>query len=117
MKSSIHGIGLHTNENLTKGQPIWTKGEMDVTIKMGDVPEELRSYLDKYATVEGQIYRNYHLDGDDCKYMNHSETPNVGFFNSNIGLALMDIPLGTELTCDYREITIPEHFEYLMTLE
>lgn len=115
-KSSIQGIGLFSAEQIVKGQPIWIKGIQDIVIKMGDVPEDLRDYLDKYATVDGNLYRRYNLDGDDCKYMNHSDNPNICFIN-DIGLALCDIEINEELTCDYREITIPEHFEYLMTRE
>jgi hypothetical protein len=114
-KSTIQGNGLFSHLDIVKGQVIWTKGPGDIFINMEDIPFDLRDYWDRYSTV--QIYGTatmYCLDGDDCKYMNHSETPNI-LFKGSIGLALEDIPAHTELTCDYRTITTPEHYEFLMT--
>ena len=116
-KSDIEGMGVFSAENLiVKGQPIWIKGPLDISVNQKDIPVELRDYFDKYATVEGPSYPKYHLDGDDCKFMNHSNTPNI-LFTETLGIALSDIELNEELTCDYRTITIPEHFEYLMTIK
>lgn len=130
-QSEIHGIGLFcAEEKIEKGRPIWVYKEgYDLKIKVNDIPEELRGYLDKYSTVspekdkilfkDGYQYVTYndsliyHLDGDNCKYMNHSDNPNV-VFNDNIGIAIKDIELNEELTCDYSKITTKEHFEFLM---
>jgi hypothetical protein len=113
--SPIQGMGLYSYVDIVKGQVIWTKGPIDIFIDMKDIPIELRDYWDRYATVQkyGEAMM-YYLDGDECKYMNHSETPNI-IFKGSIGLALEDIPANTELTCDYRTITTPEHYEFLMT--
>lgn len=117
-KSEIHGQGLFSSEIIKKGTPIWVKSQTDIAIWSVYIPEELRDYLDKYSTISSfSNFHVYHLDGDNAKYMNHSDDPNIGFFGEtdNIGLALKDIEPNEELTCDYRKITSPEHFEYLMT--
>lgn len=112
--SLIHGYGLFTNQFIQKGQIIWKKGEKDIYIPLDTIPINLRDYLDKYATVEkkGNCYF-YFLDGDDTKYMNHNKEPNIMFID-DIGIAINDIPVGSELTCDYLTITTPEHFEFLL---
>jgi SET domain-containing protein len=114
--SPIHGKGLFTKEYVNKGQLVWIKTNEDVSIPMDVIPNSLRDYFDKYATVSkyGNIHV-YQIDGDDCKFMNHSYSPNVIFID-NIALATRDIDLNEELLCDYTQITTPEHFEYLMSL-
>lgn len=131
-KSEIQGIGLFASEKIEKGQPIWSYKEgFDLKIPLKSIPQELRGYLDKYSTITKDseeiffkkeikriVYEEdfiYNLDGDDCKYMNHSETPNVSF-NEVLGVALKDIEINEELTCDYRTMTTPEHFELLMLI-
>ena len=47
------------------------------------------------------------------KFINHSENPNVVFID-NIAITAREIQPGEELTCDYREITTPEHFKKLI---
>lgn len=131
-KSDIQGEGIFASEQIKKGQPIWFKHpHFDLEIEQREVGEDLREYLDKYSTVSNkkekvildgktnfinlEDIKVYHLDGDDCKYMNHSLEPNI-VFNETIGLAARDIDINEELTCNYQTITIAEHFEYLMSL-
>ena len=114
--SDISGNGLFSEEELPEGFPFYKVGEKDLYINQEDIPVYLRNFFDKYATVEERYNeRFYFLDGDNCIYMNHSETPNVEF-HGNIGITIKKIEKDEELTCDYRKITIPEHFEYLMLI-
>lgn len=116
-KSEIAGTGLFPYYNITKGEPIWIKQNSDIAINMDSIPIEYRDYFDKYASVReiaGKLH--YELDGDDCKYMNHSENPNVLFVTPELGIAIKDISSNEEITCDYRTITTPEHFQYLMSI-
>lgn len=118
-KSDIQGKGLFTYYPIEKGTPVWIKSQTDISILSSSIPEEYRSYLDRYSTVTGVgKFHVYHLDGDDTKYMNHSENPNIGFFGEAdvVGLALRDIEENEELTCNYKEITTESHFQYLMSL-
>lgn len=113
-ESDIQGKGLFTEEDIQKGQPIWVKSDREIFVQVDSIPYHLRDYWDKYATVQkyGSVLM-YLMDSDECKFMNHSMHPNV-VFHENFGYANEFIPKGTELTCDYSEITTPEHFEYLM---
>lgn len=130
--SSIHGEGIFAAESIKKGQPVWKFNPLtDLRIKQEDVIEDLREHFDNYGTItqgkdvfsgsNGPITVNYedkfiyNYDGDDCKYMNHSTEPNVSF-GEDLGLALQNIEMDEELTCDYRTITTEDHFNYLMSL-
>lgn len=116
--SVIAGKGLYTVDNIAMGQPVWLHdSKCDLIIEVDEIPPYLRDYFDKYSTVSKTIRGKlkYHLDGDDARFMNHSEDPNIVFIDS-LGVALRDIEANEELTCDYREITTPEHFEYLMLI-
>ena len=116
-KSNISGKGLFTGDIILKGQVIWKySSDKDLIVLQDIIPEDLRDYFDKYSTVivyDDSYY--YELDGDNTRYMNHSENPNIMFIE-NIGLATRDIGLHEELTCDYRTITVPTHFQYLMSI-
>lgn len=129
--SEIHGIGLYTTNEIKKGEPLWIYSpSVDIRIEQSKIDPTLRDHFDKYSTVTKFVERIllqsgytsvthediniYNYDGDDCKFMNHSEDPNV-VFNEEIGIALRDITENEELTCDYRTITTPEHFEFLMS--
>ena len=43
------------------------------------------------------------LESDEGRFMNHSPSPNTDFAGMNEGYALVDIPAGTEITCNYAE--------------
>ena len=116
-KSDIAGLGLFTYNYIGKGEPVWIKQFSDIVVELDKIPVGLRNHFDKYSSVRnihGKLH--YELDGDNCKYMNHSEDPNVLFVTPELGIATRDICVNEELTCDYRTITTPEHFEYLMLL-
>jgi hypothetical protein len=55
--------------------------------------------LEHYASKEGA---EFWLDGDDARFMNHSETPNVLAVTAELMVATRHIALGEELCCDYR---------------
>lgn len=118
------GRGLFSKNFVKKGTFIWQYN-----------PECDRFYtLEEYANLGSAFNNHIHtyptrINGvngvmfNHCndKYINHSETPNVGHFYSPISpeinsvddvrcypdIALEDILPGTELTTDYRKIILP----------
>ena len=68
-----------------------------------DADERLSDFLKRYTYIPPYDRTVCILDGDEGRYMNHSETPNTDFSSVDAGYALTDIPAGVELTCDYRE--------------
>lgn len=101
--SPIAGVGVYTSVSIPAGTLIWdfTEGvdlRLDPAV-VAAVPEPLGSRIRTYCYEEpdGTLV----LCGDNAKFMNHSFEPNCddrGFYT----VALRDIEVGEELTCDYR---------------
>lgn len=103
------GIGLIANQEIRKGQTIWTYNPLiDIKIKKKDIPKEAKEFFDTYAVDQGGDY--IVINTDNARFTNHSKNPNIkslGHFKDNI--ALRDIHKGEELTIDYDEIDVNDH--------
>jgi SET domain-containing protein len=103
--SSIHGKGLIANEFIAAGTVVWklkpgfdlimTKDQLDSLPPV--VQEQIRHFI--YIEIVTGLYI---LCSDDAKFMNHADTPNTSTQGDQT-IAIRDIPVGAELTCDYRE--------------
>ena len=103
--SPIDGYGLFAAEEIKAGQLI---AEFDP--RFDRVFDDSRVYvLGDYAVTQDFIsHFGYLLDHrwwlpfDELRYMNHSTSPNVDSgTHYTKDVALVDIPAGTELTCNY----------------
>ena len=105
--SEIEGLGIYCRDDIRAGDVIWRHDMMmDVRIpiaKLADYPEHVREFVERYAYVDLRDDSMLVLESDEGRFMNHSLTPNTDFRGMNEGYALVDIPAGTEITCDYRE--------------
>ncbi len=109
-QSPIHGTGLFAAEPIPAGTPTWrfTPG-IDLSIHPDAVKqftEVSRDWFLMYAYLDIRTGL-YVLCADDARFMNHSETPNVGGNYEQepvfgVDVAQRDIAEGEELTCDYR---------------
>lgn len=108
--SDIEGLGVYSREAVKQGQLIWRfDPRVDRMISLDsftDADERLSDFLKRYTYVPHFDRTVCILDGDEGRYMNHSERPNTDFSSIDAGYALRDIPAGEELTCDYREFDI-----------
>ena len=115
--SSIKGAGegLYTTESLVKGQVIWKRDITDIVVVENEFNQlqemELEGWVEKYGTVDED--GNWFIDNDDCKYCNHSLTPNIVFLES-VGVALENMSPNTELVCDYYTITDKKHADKIL---
>lgn len=110
-KSKVSGIGLFAGQFIPAGSIIskWSDG-YDMKFSK-DYPDQLsveeRAAFEKYASFDGDTWS---LSGDDAKYFNHSEHPNVIVSKDarppaeRDRIAARDIGPGEELTMDYSEI-------------
>ncbi|RIJ31271.1 SET domain-containing protein [Henriciella algicola] len=105
--SDIEGLGVFSREPIKRGQLIWRfDPRVDRMISLdsfSDADERLSDFLKRYTYIPPYDRQVCILDGDEGRYMNHSEQPNTDFSSIDAGYALFDIPAGVELTCDYRE--------------
>lgn len=113
--SAIHGSGLFTAAPVAKGARIWEfLPGLDVEFPealLAHPVEAVAAYLRRYSYPHPVKAGVCILDGDNGRFMNHSERPNTDFRSPDGGYAREDIPAGTELTCDYAEFAPGFTFE------
>jgi uncharacterized protein len=109
--SPLHGLGVFAKNPIAKGRMV---SRFMPPFDLHFPPEMLaclnaqeRAYLKNYAYLS-RFDGVYILPGDNDRFMNHSETPNVGLNPDGTPncLALRDIAAGEEMLCDYREFDL-----------
>jgi SET domain-containing protein len=99
--SRIHGLGCFANEFIPKGKRVWVfDRRIDLIVyvaHLSRLPQAMQTLLNDKGFVATRRWRKcIVLCGDDSRYMNHSDAPNLV---KNV--ACKDIEVGEELTCDY----------------
>lgn len=106
-----YGIGVFADEEVATGRIVWRfDPRVDRTFEsLDDFEEPVAGFLGKYTYLD-PTRRLYVLCGDDARFVNHSDTPNLRpIWDRATGLyvhdeALRPIRRGEELTIDYRLI-------------
>jgi hypothetical protein len=107
--SQIHGIGAFLLEPVHRGQLIWRfDSRIDRVYtedEIASLPERAQRFLRTYSTWHAGTSL-WVLCGDNGRHFNHSDTPNTISNAIAFGedVAATDLPVGTELTSDYRTI-------------
>src|SRR2546423_2480070 len=108
--SSIHGLGVFAVAPVAHGAPVWrfAKG-LDMEFGrdiVEELPEHIRGFFARYGYLDRHVNRII-LCFDDARFVNHSDTPNVGtdYQQDSYGLdvALRDIAAGEEMTMNYED--------------
>jgi hypothetical protein len=103
--STIEGLGVFCHDDIRAGDVVWIHDpRLDIAIPVAEIagmPAHVREFLDRYTYDHPDRPGYVVLDGDEGRFMNHAEAPNLDFAFGDRGLALVDIPAGTELTCNY----------------
>jgi SET domain-containing protein len=109
-KSLIAGIGLIADQFIPKGTLIWRFEEgFDIRYESNypdKLPEIAKEYFLSHAYNDPAVNK-WVMCGDDAKYINHSDNPNVivteeRFNGETLAVASRDIAVGEELTINYR---------------
>ena len=108
-RSPIHGLGLFAAAPIAAGTAIWRRVpgfDRDFAeAEVAALPEPARRHLHHYGWRDA-ARRVWVLDGDLAIFMNHSNAPNTGAPGitgpAAETIALRDIAMNEELTCDYR---------------
>ncbi|HXF45918.1 MAG TPA: SET domain-containing protein [Burkholderiaceae bacterium] len=107
--SPIHGLGAFTRAPIAAGAIVWrfTAGfDLDLEPAVIDSqPPHFRAALLRYGYIDARL-RRFILCCDDARFINHSDTPNLGTrFDEDarygVDFALRAIDAGEELTIDY----------------
>ena len=113
-KSSINGFGIFAPENIPARKLVWEfSPEFDVEFEPDQLalfPLPAREFILHYGNLTEPSGRSklkgvYLLCGDNARFMNHSNHPNISA-GTDQNCALRDIIAGEELTCDYREFDL-----------
>jgi len=114
--SNIHGTGVFASEIIRKGDVVWMlednflKSFDSETYKQMSTKEQ--EFLNEYATLEGDTWW---LDLDNTRFINHSITPNIEFKDGVEAVALRNIFIGEEITCDYLKLSdYNKRFDFVM---
>jgi uncharacterized protein len=107
------GIGLFAAEFIPAGTRVWTFHPLIDRVlsdeQLASLPPLVQESLRKKIyqnVVDGKIV-GWTLDGDEARFTNHSLQPNTRSRTPEIPntdmFALVDIPAGEEITCNYRD--------------
>jgi len=100
-QSPIHGLGLFSDEFISKETPIWKlqKG-FDIILTQEqflELPKLTQDFIIHFSYFHQEI-KCHILCGDNARFFNKSETPNCGGEGDDLTVALKDIEAGEELT-------------------
>jgi len=106
--SAIHGLGLFALDAIPKGMPVWRfEPGFDREFSREEfaaLPAEAQAHIRWFAYANRDT-GGLVLSGDHTCFMNHSPAPNTGAPRDAVAMittvALRDIAVGEELTCDY----------------
>jgi uncharacterized protein len=108
-KSELHGIGLFTQENLRKGQVVYTASlllDVNITQAQFDSLNNLEKAEIKYWGFWDAFRKVWHVDFDNTKFINHSLKPTLTQSPEHKDaylVATRAIKAGEELTQNYLE--------------
>jgi uncharacterized protein len=103
--SKIHGLGIIAREFIPKGTVTWKLipgfdvilSEEEVQNLSPSVQEQVRHYAFFHPQLKMHV-----LCSDDARFTNHSDEANENFCG-DYSVAVRDIPMGEELTENYKE--------------
>lgn len=106
--SAIHGLGLFATGFVARGTPVWRfEPGFDREFSPGQFaaqPPLAQQHLRWFAYLD-LLSGLWVLSGDLSIFMNHAQSPNTGAMSGVAAtittVALRDITVGEELTCDY----------------
>jgi len=104
--SAIEGLGLFAAQPIAKGTTVWRFDPLlDLVFPEGllaGYPAGTQAFLRKYGYVQKGTAGYRILDGDNGRFMNHSDRANTDN-GGETSFASRDIAQGEEITCDYAE--------------
>ena len=112
--SDLHGIGLFSDQDIRKGDLIYTASpllDVDITQEQFDSLDEKEKDEIRWWGFFDKPSHHWHVDFDVSKFINHSYNPTVTQDQDHSDaylLATKDISKGEELTQNYLEFESEE---------
>jgi SET domain-containing protein len=106
-QSAIEGLGVFAGEFIPAGNLMWNLNpKFDIFVDRREIeglPPHMQDFIARYSYPHLELPGVVVVDSDNGRFMNHSLSPNTDFRVFDKGYALVDIPQGEELTCNYYE--------------
>ena len=102
------GRGVFACRNIAAGTLVWVRSDLDPAYsveRLSRMSSACRAYVNRYAYVDQR--GDFVLCIGNGKYVNHSCDPATLSFPPEFNLAVRDIALGQEITCDYGVSVLP----------
>ena len=113
-KSNIHGVGLFTEENLKKGQVVYTASpllDINITKEQFETLDDKEKQEMRRWGFWDKVNEMWHADFDVTRFVNHSENPTLtqdAKYKDAYLVATRDVKAGEELTQNYLEFETEE---------
>jgi SET domain-containing protein len=113
-ESKLHGIGLFTDEDLEKGQVVYTASpilDTNITKEQFDLLDEKEKREIRWWGFWDAPNNVWHSDFDVTRFVNHSFEPTITQdpkYKDAYLVTTRDIKKGEELTQNYREFETKE---------
>ncbi len=105
------GSGLVATKTIPRGTIVWCRDALDTVLDdtaLARLPQALARAVRLWGYRDPDA--RWVLCWDAGRYMNHSCEPNVRGVGPNLQIAVRDISVGDEITCDYAECNLLEPF-------
>jgi len=106
-KNPSVGYGVFATRTIPKGTVVWTLCELDRRLspaQRATFSTPCRDLIDRYAYVDAS--GDFILCWDHGRYVNHSCEPAMLGVGAEIEMAVRDLSVGDELTCEYGTLNL-----------
>lgn len=104
--SKIGGLGLFASEFIKKGSIVW-QNNTDSELILSDIElKKWSHYMQNVFSFHGYFDKKqqvWKLPLDNSRFMNHSNLSNTIVDESGNSVAVFDIDINQEITCNYAE--------------
>lgn len=105
--SKVHGLGVFTQESIKRGAAVYRHDpKLDLILtatRFARLDQRDQALILHYGGIDKRL-RRYRLPYDNLRFLNHSDSPNVGYDEATDQIiALRDISPGEEILQDYRD--------------
>jgi SET domain-containing protein len=107
-RSAIDGLGVFAAAPVAAGALVWRfTPPFDILVAeatLAAAPEPVQAFYRRFAYELPAHPGHVALDGDDGRFMNHADRPNLDIAPDGTARAVRPIAEDEEFTCDYRQI-------------
>ena len=104
-------MGLFCDDPIPAGTLIWRyEPKIDFRFTREEVealPPAAKAFVLRFCYPVGDGWEVFEVNGDNMRFLNHSETPNVVYGDEDIVSTARDIAAGEELVSDYHGLYAP----------